>query len=236
MGDGTTASGTFATAMGSGTVASGLAATAAGASSRASGANSIASGFRVTAAGDQSVAMGSNAQTTAAALGSFVYGDATLSAVAFQSFAPNQFAVRASGGLQFFTNSILTTGCILPSGSGVFSCTSDRASKERFAPIDGEEVLRKLAAMPIERWSYKSERGVTHVGPVAQDFHEAFGLGTDDRSIGHLDLSGISLRAVQALEARTRELRAENDELRARLARLEATLDARTDPERRQRR
>ena len=87
--------------------------------------------------------------------------------------------------------------------------------------------------MPIERWSFRGAPGVTHIGPVAQDFYEAFGLGTSDTTIGHMDASGISLRAIQALEARSREqndalvreneiLKTELAALRERLSQLEA--------------
>ena len=56
--------------------------------------------------------------------------------------------------------------------------------------------------MPIEHWSFRGEPRVTHIGPVAQDFYEVFGLGMSDTTIGHMDVSRISLRAIQALEAR----------------------------------
>jgi trimeric autotransporter adhesin len=148
----------------------------------------------------------------------------------FMATANNEFAARAAGGFRFRTNSTLTTGCNLPAGSGVFTCTSDRNLKHAFMPLDGEDVLRRLASMPIETWSYDSEPGVRHAGPVAQDFYAAFGLGADPTSIGHLDEIGIALRAIQALEVRTRELeslrsqldevRSDNDRLRQQLEHL----------------
>jgi trimeric autotransporter adhesin len=109
-----------------------------------------------------------------------------------------------------------------------------RSSARRCADFKPAElVLSKLRAMPIERWRFRGAPGVTHIGPVAQDFYEAFGLGTSDTTIGHMDVSGISLRAIQALEARTREqndalvreneiLKAELAVLRGRLSQLEA--------------
>jgi trimeric autotransporter adhesin len=47
---------------------------------------------------------------------------------------------------------------------------------------------------------------VRHLGPTAQDFHAAFGLGGDDTGIGTVDIAGVTLLAVQALERRTAEL------------------------------
>ena len=72
--------------------------------------------------------------------------------------------------------------------------------------------------MPIHEWNYKSqESGIRHVGPTAQDFYAAFGLGEDPLRIGTMDADGIALAGVKALEARTRALVAENAALRMRL-------------------
>jgi len=69
------------------------------------------------------------------------------------------------------------------------------------------------------------------MGPTAQDFKAAFELGEDPLGINSIDADGVALAAVKALEARTRDLNEkltrENDELRARLTRLEALLDKR---------
>ncbi|WP_199741782.1 hypothetical protein [Corallococcus sp. CA047B] len=73
--------------------------------------------------------------------------------------------------------------------------------------------------------------------PVAQDFRAAFGLGTDDKSIGLLDIDGVNMVAIQALARRTQELhaksaevdtlKAEMAELKRSLSRLEAVVHAR---------
>ena len=47
--------------------------------------------------------------------------------------------------------------------------------------------------------NYKHEPGVRRLGPVAQDFHAAFGLGSDDKSISTVDASGVALAAIQGL-------------------------------------
>jgi hypothetical protein len=73
------------------------------------------------------------------------------------------------------------------------------------------------------------------MGPMAQDFHAAFGLGEDPRYIGTLDADGVALAAIQGLyeisrqqAARIEALEAGNaaqqeqiDDLQARLAALE---------------
>ncbi len=59
---------------------------------------------------------------------------------------------------------------------------------------------------------------------MAQDFHAAFGLGENDVSISYVDINGINMRAIQALEQRTRDLIAEIAMLRARLAAVEGRI------------
>ncbi len=232
-----TSSGTGAFSAGSSTRADGDYSVAFGAQSRAVGSYSLATGFSIGACGVSSVALGWTASTSSASTfedvcagtrhnQAFIFASSIgFSAPRFNTVADAEFAVRAPGGVRLRTNNTASTGCNLAAGSGTWTCTSDRNQKQHFEAVDGEDVLAKLAVMPIDRWSYRSEPGVRHVGPTAQDFRAAFGLGVDDTSIGHIDLSGISLRAIQALDARTRplvdelaQLRAEIDELRRALA------------------
>jgi len=85
-------------------------------------------------------------------------------------------------------------------------------------------VLDKVASLPISRWSYKSERGVSHVGPMAQDFYAAFKLGADDKHITSIDEDGVALAAIKALHAENRSVRAENRSMRAENVQLRARL------------
>ena len=83
-------------------------------------------------------------------------------------------------------------------------------------PVDGFEVLEKLAALPISTWNYKSDPpSVRHLGPMAQDFMAAFGLGDDDRTINMVDANGVVMVAIQALYHRLQSLEAEVAALRA---------------------
>ena len=75
---------------------------------------------------------------------------------------------------------------------------SDRNAKEAFEAIDPRALLAAVVTLPIERWSYKGET-TRHLGPMAQDFAAAFGLGADDRHIFPLDAAGVSLAALQGL-------------------------------------
>ena len=240
FGTGHNVSGNAAFAAGNTNVVSGTRAIALGNQSRAVGTDAIAIGVSVAACGNYSLAIGHTASTSSAPLqgnecngvaytGAVVFGDhSTINY--FAAVVNNEFAVRAAGGFRFRTNSFATTGCNLPAGSGVFACASDRNLKSGFEDLDGEDVLRKVAAIPVTRWRFTDEAaGVTHAGPMAQDFHAAFGLGDSDRMIGYTDINGINMRAIQALELRTRDLQAAQDDVRAleeRVAALEAAIAA----------
>jgi hypothetical protein len=83
---------------------------------------------------------------------------------------------------------------------GTWNNASDRNLKENFNPIDNTQLLTKINAMAIETWNYKSEgKSVRHLGPVAQDFYSAFGLGQDDKHISTVDEGGVALAAIQEL-------------------------------------
>jgi len=108
-----------------------------------------------------------------------------------------------------------------------FINSSDRNAKERFVDVSPKAILEKVAELPITEWSFKG-KNERHLGPMAQDFHAAFGLGTDDRHIGTLDESGIALAAIQGLSEVVQEkddrisaLEKQNVSLENRLAALE---------------
>ncbi|HKS38705.1 MAG TPA: tail fiber domain-containing protein, partial [Verrucomicrobiae bacterium] len=114
----------------------------------------------------------------------------------------------------------------------VFTPTSDRAAKENFQSVNAQEVLAKVAALPIARWSFKALPGAEHIGPVAQDFHAAFGVGTDDKHIATVDADGVALAAIQGLNQKVDQQRAELQqketeitELKHRLERLEKLIN-----------
>jgi hypothetical protein len=227
MGFNTTASGLHSTATGSLTTASGVYSTAMGSLTTASGPNSTAIGTSLSAAGQGSVVMGVRAAASATANGSFVFGDRSTGTTGqiITSISPNQFLVRAVGGVAFFTSSDQTDGLQLAAGGSQWLTVSDVNRKHAFASLDGESVLDELSRMPVMSWSYKSQdAAIRHVGPTAQDFHAAFGLGEDPLRIGTLDADGIALAGVKALEARTRALRDEYGALKEALADLRREL------------
>jgi hypothetical protein len=99
---------------------------------------------------------------------------------------------------------------------------SDRDAKTAAVPVDGREILDRLASLSVSRWTYTADPSAApHLGPMAQDFRMAFGLGSDERFIHAVDASGVALASIQGLHQLVREQRERIAELEARLARLE---------------
>ena len=236
--------GASAFAAGEAPHATGSQSVALGTLASASGARSVAMGYTTSATTTDAVAIGNFASaggigsvvigSHAAAFhpGAIVIGDGS-TANTVGSAANNQLVVRAQQ-IWFGTNNSPTatagrfletsTGAYLSSG-GVWTNVSDVDRKRAFRAVDGEEVLTKLAALPVSTWTYKSEsEGVRHMGPTAQDFRAAFGLGDTEKAIATIDADGVSLAAVKALIQRTNELRAENQDLRAALSEIQRRL------------
>jgi hypothetical protein len=192
------------------------------------GSYSFATGYGSQANVDYSFALGYNA--LANHTGAFVWADST--GVYLTSSAANEFSALASGGVRFFTSADLSTGVTLSAGGSGWIAVSDVNKKENFADVSGEEVLSKVATMPVTSWNYKTQdESIRHIGPTAQDFKAAFNLGESAVGINSIDIDGVNLAAVKALALRTTELKAanealqkENDELKARLAAIEAKL------------
>lgn len=90
--------------------------------------------------------------------------------------------------------------------------TSDRNAKEEFKPIDAQAVLNKVANLPITEWRYKTQTDARHIGPMAQDFREAFGLGRDDKHITSVDADGVALAAIQGLNQKLENTLAEKSQ------------------------
>ncbi|GAA2154798.1 hypothetical protein GCM10009760_54040 [Kitasatospora kazusensis] len=81
--------------------------------------------------------------------------------------------------------------------------------------VNGHTVLETVAALPVSTWRYLWEpEDVRHLGPMAQDWHAAFGFNRDDTTIPVVDGLGVSLVCIQALNRRLDELTAEVGRLR----------------------
>lgn len=187
------------------TVAGGLSNTASGSYANISGGRSniasgsyatVPGGYLNTASAAYSFAAGRQARATQT--GSFVWGDS--SAAYISPTAPNQFIARASGGVTFYSNAAASSGVTLAPGAGSWSNLSDRAMKSNLAAVNPQAVLAGVAGLPMQTWSYTSQdASVKHIGPMAQDFAAAFGVGEDDRHISTVDADGVALAAIQGL-------------------------------------
>jgi hypothetical protein len=164
------------------------------------------------AGGDYSFAGGHRAIVHTDHQGAFLYADSMDSG--FYSAAANEFAVRATGGFRFLTATDMagtpSAGARLPSGSGSWESFSDRNAKTSFAVMDTFQILEHLSKLPLATWNYKTQRPeVRHLGPTAQDFYGAFGLGDDDKYISMVDADGVALAAIQGLYVLVKEKEAE---------------------------
>ena len=132
----------------------------------------------------------------------------------------NDGYANAGGGTEMMR--LVTAGL---SVNGTIASSSDRNVKENFADIKPSEVLAKVALLPITSWNYKADIASRHLGPMAQDFYAAFGIGPDDKHITVVDESGVALAAIQGLNQKLAdELQkrdTENAELKTRLEKLE---------------
>ena len=88
-------------------------------------------------------------------------------------------------------------------------------------------VLRKLARVPISTWSYRAQDdSIRHIGPMAQDFYRAFGVGESRRRIDSVDADGVALAAIQGLARKLAVEHARRLAQEQRLDRLEARVAA----------
>jgi hypothetical protein len=245
-----TASGSAATVSGGflNTASGGQATVSGGNRNEAIGNNSVVpGGYGNIAGGLLSFAAGSHAIIDETHRGTFLFADSLgFNVYDFLSNAANEFAARATGGVRFVTGvddvGSPTAGVRLASGGSSWLTISDRNAKENFRNEDGEQILSAIAKMPIQSWNYKSQDpSIRHIGPVAQDFSAAFKFGEDEKHINNMDIAGVNMLSIQALEKRTRELKeklaeltqvkqdvakvmAENVELKERIAQLESIL------------
>jgi hypothetical protein len=207
---------------GEGNIAGGTAATVPG------GSNNTAQGPASFAAGHRAKA---NHQ------GTFVWADSN--DFDFASTADNEFSARATGGARFVSAIDLDTGAptagvVLNAGESAWSTLSSRDLKDNFTTVDGREVLARLAEVPVSSWNYKAQdSSIRHMGPVAQDFYAAFGLGESETAITTVDADGVALAAIQGLyqlsqeqAGRIQALETQNASLQQRLDNLEAMVSA----------
>ncbi len=125
-------------------------------------------------------------------------------------------SLQGTGGPEF---KILNNGNAIL--AGVLTEGSDINTKTAITDIDEQEILNLVSALPVTKWEYKDARGEVHIGPMAQDFYAAFGLGNSETGIATIDTVGVALAAIKALNEANISLKQQNSELFARIEKLE---------------
>lgn len=160
--------------------------------------------------------------------GAGVYALGSKYGVFAQSSDPDGFAAYLSGKVR--TGDLSVNGSITANSCTGCSPPSDRDLKSNFSAVNPRFILDRLASVPVQMWRYKSEPdGVRHIGPVAQDFRAAFGLGDSDKTINTVDAQGVALAAIQGLYRMIEEKDKKIAELEQRVIRLERKGDRRRE-------
>lgn len=109
--------------------------------------------------------------------------------------------------------------------AGTLNQGSDRNRKHHIMPVNAKEVISKIAELPLFNWKYIGE-DIGHIGPMAQDFYKAFGLGQGETTISSVDADGVALVAIKELHQQNSAQQSEIDALRQEIAELRTLLIA----------
>lgn len=227
IGDNARAIGWYSTAIGTDVTSSGnYNAIAIGSNSIAAANYATAIGNYTTASGVNSTALGINANTNGNDY-SFCIGGSKLTTY---NTVDSQMMMRFSNYTFWVTPS--NYAYLIPSSNG-WAYTSDRNKKERLEELNGETVLQKISDIPFYSWNFKdaSTRQYRHYGIMAQDFFAAFGKDSygnigNDTTVSPLDMLGVDMAAIKALEKRSSLLAKDNDQLKTDNLALQLQLEA----------
>ena len=229
MGNNTIARGTSSTALGDGSQANGQSSVAIGATAYATADYSTALGASVTASGILSTALGHQVNTNNQR-GAFIIGDSNpLNSFITNSGFPDEFVARFNNGYYFMTSgNIERFGVQIGHYGNSWVSICDKSRKENFEELDGEDVLQKISKINFTSWNYKMQdpKIYRHYGIMAQDFYQAFGhdkFGSigNDTTVNPIDMIGIDMTAIKALDKRTENLKGENLRLQQSVTELE---------------
>jgi hypothetical protein len=197
----------------------------------------VIGGIRNTSTGDYSFSFGRHVKVSGKGSIGFVYGSGSWGDTAvvadsfdvvfgdgeYQNYEFGINRLNPDYPLHIGTNSSNGNGAHLTEG-GTWTNGSSREFKEDFRELNSQQVLEKIANLSVMKWSFKGT-DEQHVGPVAEDFYDLFGLGVgdpkeDSKYIAASDMAGVSMVAIQELAQIVEELRAENQELRQEIKEL----------------
>ena len=153
--------------------------------------------------------------------GTFSFSDASSEEPAAPT-RPNEFVVRATGGVRLITGGREGSerGVVLLPGAGSWSVLSDESQKVALESVDVSRVAEGLAKrVPISTWQYDLESsgsgtdggshgdGVRHMGPMAQDLFREYGLGGGDgTTISTVDADGVVMASIQGVGKNQEEI------------------------------
>jgi hypothetical protein len=229
-----------AQAIGDRVEASGFAATAMGLSSVASGGNATALGRENTASGYQSFAAG--AFSEAENDNTFVWSDesgakdgvgsgsdqfsSSTSDPSSGVTGNSTFHVKATGGARFITSDNNSSVTYISGGTAGWNNTSTRSAKTNIEAVSPETVLSKLRQIEVYTWEYEGndEKGETprQIGPMAEEFHQAFDLGSSEKAINSINADGVSFGAILGLDRKVEEQRSTIDSLKKKVRQIES--------------
>ena len=151
--------------------------------------------------------------------GSVVFGGRTGVSI---SSVNDIFVAKFVNGYCLFTDSLGTSGVCVGAGGSSWASISDKTKKENYEQIDHNDILERIARMPVEKWQYISEKTKSkHIGPYAQDFKTLFGLGDSDTTISTIDADGVLFSGIKGLYNRVKSLEICVDELSSSIKQLQ---------------
>jgi hypothetical protein len=126
------------------------------------------------------------------------------------SSGTTKFVISSTGNIGIGTTSTanpITVGTDNTNGNGAYLSAggswtngSSLSFKENVTALNYDDILGKINTLSISEWNYKNENdNVKHIGPIAEDFYNIFGVGNDAKHISTIDPAGIALAGVKAL-------------------------------------
>lgn len=115
------------------------------------------------------------------------------------SASTNGQASAYNAGLQRDSANASGLGSLL----GLAVAASSKKLKTNKTPLDEDAVLSAVKKMPVESWKYNDgvADGGEHIGPYAEDVHQAFGdkAAPGGKAIDLVSMNGIGLASIRAL-------------------------------------
>ena len=106
------------------------------------------------------------------------------------------------------TNALIgAAGSVLAGWASTGFSTSASRFKENIERVSEDDILGAIRALPVYHWSYKGDP-TRHVGPMAEDFLAAFGVGDSPDRIYHIDAIGALMASTKALARKVERLEA----------------------------